>query len=243
MTEENKFQKRGLIIEDPQIFPHLTKRVLNLDDFIISQKEKNKLGEYGILLNQMRQNSIYKKLLLPPEIKDSQTITSYNPQEIREIRNKYLKKLVESNPFYFPRELSLEEYKKPVNSKEERISKLLKHLEEQAKKEKSYNDSRKNSSILILNSRKESMFLENKRKRTESVMEEIDDKKKKMEKSKSKMSKKKMERCRIMKRARGRGTMHTPMTRIAKITIIHMVKIMMKINFVVNINKYILNLI
>ena len=179
MTEENKFQKRGLIIEDPQIFPHLTKRVLNLDDFIISQKEKNKLGEYGILLNQMRQNSIYKKLLLPPEIKDSQTITSYNPQEIREIRNKYLKKLVESNPFYFPRELSLEEYKKPVNSKEERISKLLKHLEEQAKKEKSYNDSRKNSSILILNSRKESMFLENKRKRTESVMEEIDDKKNK----------------------------------------------------------------
>ena len=184
MTEENKFQRRGLIVEDPQIFPHLTKRVLNLDDFIIFQKSKNKLGEYGISLNNMRKKSIYKKLLLAPEIKDSQTVTNYNPQEMREIRNKYLKKLVDSNPFYFPRELSSEEYKKPINTKEERLNKLLKHLEEQAKKEKVFNDSRKNSTILNLNSRKESILLENKRKRTESFIEEIDNKKNKIKEKK-----------------------------------------------------------
>ena len=179
MSEENKFQRRGLIVEDPQIFPHLTKRVLNLDDFIISQKGKNNLGEYGISLNTMKKKSIYKKLLLSPDIKGNQTINNYNPQEMREIRNKYLKKLVESNPFYFPKELSSEEYKKPTSSKEDRLNKLLKHLEEQAKKEKVYNDSRKNSSILNINSRKESLLLENKRKRTESNVEEIDNKKNK----------------------------------------------------------------
>ena len=53
---------------------------------------------------------------------------------MKEIRNKYLKRLVESNPFYFPKELGLDEYKKPTNSKEYQIKKLLIHLEEVAKK-------------------------------------------------------------------------------------------------------------
>ena len=181
MAEENQFQKKRIIDEDPQIFPHLTKRVLNLDDFINSQQLKNKIGEYGISLNNMKKKSIYKKLLLDPQVKDAQKITNYNYQEMREIRNKYLKKLVESNPFYFPKELGLDEYKKPINTKEERLNKLLKHLEEQAKKERGNNiNSRKNSSLTILNSRKESMLLENKRKRTESlVIEEVDNKKNK----------------------------------------------------------------
>ena len=178
MAEENQFQKKRIIDEDPQIFPHLTKRVLNLDDFINSQQLKNKIGEYGISLNNMKKKSIYKKLLLDPQVKEAQKITNYNYQEMREIRNKYLKKLVESNPFYFPKELGLDEYKKPINTKEERLNKLLKHLEEQAKKERGNNiNSRKNSSLTILNSRKESMLLENKRKRTESlVIEEVDNK-------------------------------------------------------------------
>ena len=181
MAEENQFQKKRIIDEDPQIFPHLTKRVLNLDDFINSQQLKNKIGEYGISLNNMKKKSIYKKLLLDPQVKEAQKIANYNYQEMREIRNKYLKKLVESNPFYFPKELGLDEYKKPINTKEERLNKLLKHLEEQAKKERGNNiNSRKNSSLTILNSRKESMLLENKRKRTESlVIEEIDNKKNK----------------------------------------------------------------
>ena len=181
MAEENQFQKKRIIDEDPQIFPHLTKRVLNLDDFINSQQLKNKIGEYGISLNNMKKKSIYKKLLLDPQVKETQKITNYNYQEMREIRNKYLKKLVESNPFYFPKELGLDEYKKPINTKEERLNKLLKHLEEQAKKERGNNiNSRKNSSLTILNSRKESMLLENKRKRTESlVIEEVDNKKNK----------------------------------------------------------------
>ena len=178
MAEENQFQKKRIIDEDPQIFPHLTKRVLNLDDFINSQQLKNKIGEYGISLNNMKKKSIYKKLLLDPQVKEAQKIADYNYQEMREIRNKYLKKLVESNPFYFPKELGLDEYKKPINTKEERLNKLLKHLEEQAKKERGNNiNSRKNSSLTILNSRKESMLLENKRKRTESlVIEEVDNK-------------------------------------------------------------------
>jgi hypothetical protein len=181
MAEENQFQKKRIIDEDPQIFPHLTKRVLNLDDFINSQQLKNKIGEYGISLNNMKKKSIYKKLLLDPQVKEAQKIANYNYQEMREIRNKYLKKLVESNPFYFPKELGLDEYKKPINTKEERLNKLLKHLEEQAKKERGNNiNSRKNSSLTILNSRKESMLLENKRKRTESlVIEEVDNKKNK----------------------------------------------------------------
>ena len=181
MAEENQFHKKRIIDEDPQIFPHLTKRVLNLDDFINSQQLKNKIGEYGISLNNMKKKSIYKKLLLDPQVKEAQKIANYNYQEMREIRNKYLKKLVESNPFYFPKELGLDEYKKPINTKEERLNKLLKHLEEQAKKERGNNiNSRKNSSLTILNSRKESMLLENKRKRTESlVIEEVDNKKNK----------------------------------------------------------------
>ena len=181
MAEENQFQKKRIIDEDPQIFPHLTKRVLNLDDFINSQQLKNKIGEYGISLNNLKKKSIYKKLLLDPQVKEAQKIANYNYQEMREIRNKYLKKLVESNPFYFPKELGLDEYKKPINTKEERLNKLLKHLEEQAKKERGNNiNSRKNSSLTILNSRKESMLLENKRKRTESlVIEEVDNKKNK----------------------------------------------------------------
>ena len=179
MAEENQFQKKRIIDEDPQIFPHLTKRVLNLDDFINSQQLKNKIGEYGISLNNMKKKSIYKKLLLDPQVKEAQKIANYNYQEMREIRNKYLKKLVESNPFYFPKELGLDEYKKPINTKEERLNKLLKHLEEQAKKERGNNiNSRKNSSLTILNSRKESMLLENKRKRTESLVIEEKDKKK-----------------------------------------------------------------
>lgn len=181
MSEQIKNTKKVDIEEPPEIFPPLTKRVLNLDDFINSQQLKNKIGEYGISLNNMKKKSIYKKLLLDPQVKEAQKIANYNYQEMREIRNKYLKKLVESNPFYFPKELGLDEYKKPINTKEERLNKLLKHLEEQAKKERGNNiNSRKNSSLTILNSRKESMLLENKRKRTESlVIEEVDNKKNK----------------------------------------------------------------
>ena len=62
MTEENRFQRKR-IIDEPIIFPHLSKRVLNLDDFINSQKLKNKLWEYSQSLNNMRAKSIYKKLL------------------------------------------------------------------------------------------------------------------------------------------------------------------------------------
>ena len=158
MSDGNKFQKKQIILDSPEIFPEITKRVLNLDDYINSQPLIKKLGEYAIFLNNQKKKSIYKKLLS----KESQSTLSF--QKMKEIRNKYLKKLVESNSFYFPKELGLDEYKKPIYTKEEKRKKILEQLEEIAKKER---NSKKNS-------RKESL-LENKRKRTESI--EIEQKK------------------------------------------------------------------
>ena len=158
MSEQNKFQKKPLIEEAPQIFPELTKVVLNLDEYISSQPSIKQLGNYAIHLYNLNKKSIYKKLLSNIKNKES--------PEMKEIRNKYLKKLVESNQFFFPKELGLDEYKKPFNSKEERLKKLLKHLEEEAKKEQIKLDlkSRKNSNINVVASRKESL-IDNKRKR------------------------------------------------------------------------------
>ena len=162
MSQENIVPKRGIIEEPPEIFSELTKRVLNLDDYILSQPSIKKLGEYAISLNNQINKSIYKKLLS----KDPKSNLSF--QKMREIRNKYLKKLVESNSFYFPKELGLDEYKKPsINAKEEKLkklNKLIQRLEEDAKKHINKDRSRKNSTIL-----------ENKRNRTESI--EIEPKK------------------------------------------------------------------
>ena len=174
MSKENKFQKKQIIEEEPETFPELTKRVLNLDDYISTQPSIKKLGEYAILLNTQKNKSIYKKLLS----KDPQSTLTF--QEMKQIRNKYLKKLVESNSFYFPKELGLDEYKKPINTKEEKHYKLLKRMEEIARKEKNNKRSRKNNSNNTIESRKES-FLENKRNRTESI--EIERKKKKKKKN------------------------------------------------------------
>jgi len=170
MSDENKFQKKQIIEEEPETFPRLTKRVLDFDDYISTQPSIKKLGEYAILLNTQKNKSIYKKLLS----KDPKSTLTF--QEIKKIRNKYLKKLVESNSFYFPKELGLDEYKKPINTKEEKHNKLLKSMEEIARKEKNNKRSMKNNSFNSIESRKES-FLENKRNRTESI--EIEQKKRK----------------------------------------------------------------
>ena len=175
MVEENsKFQKKNIIEKPPKIFPKLTKQVLNLDELIDSESSIKKLGSYGISLNNLTKKSIYKKLL------DGKKDINMNFQKKKEIRNIFLKKLVESNSFFFPKELGLEECKKPINIKEVNYSKLLKHLEEKAKKEKLSLSSRK-STLNINASRKESL-LDNKRKRTDSIYEELNSKKKKKSK-------------------------------------------------------------
>ena len=165
-------------IEIPETIPILTKQILNLDDYISTLPYAKQLGTHAIFLNKLKKKSIYKKLLLDTKSKDSHH--NFNPQELKEIRNTYLKKLVISNSFYFPKELGLDEYKKPNNTKEEKLNKVLQHLEEIAKKEKPSMDlqSRKTSTINNLASRKESL-LENKRKRTDSINDEADKKKKK----------------------------------------------------------------
>ena len=161
-------------LQEPIITPKLRKQVLNLDEYIESQKSITKLGSYSFGLNNLRKNSLYKKLL---NIKKGQ----YS-QAKKENRNRYLKSLVKSNSFYFPKELALDECKKP-NSKDI-FSKNLKLMEEIAQKEKNSldNKSRKNSNITSW--RKESSFLDNKRNRSESIYEEIDKKKSKKKKKK-----------------------------------------------------------
>ena len=182
MSSKEKNNKK-LIIETPEAFPTLTKRVLNLDDFISKDPYAKKIGKFGVFLNDLKDRSVYKILLYDGKSKESENKTT--PQKMREIRNKYLKKLVESNPFYFPKELGLDEYKKPSNSKVDKVNTLIKRLEEIAKKEKlNYDHSRKNGTNLQL-SRKESV-LDNKRKRAEDIYEEIDNKKKKNRKQKEK---------------------------------------------------------
>ena len=168
--QEEQEQKQQEIPE-PQLFPNLRKNVLNLDKFIDSQSKKNNIGTLGIGLNKLINKSIYKKLLL--DIKRDQNNSNY--QLRREIRNNYLKKLVETNSFYFPKELALDEYKKPNNPKEYKYNKYLKFMEEIAKNEKKNLKSNKNCNM---NSRKESL-LDNKRKRTDSIYEEVNKKKKK----------------------------------------------------------------
>ena len=167
MVEEDKYQKKFIIEEPPQVFQKLTKQILNLDDLIASKPSINKLGSYGISLDKLKKKSIYKRLLgLNKE-------NNLNYQLMKETRNKYLKKLVESNSFFFPKELGLDEYKRPMNSKEDKYARFLKHLEEISKKDK---NSRKSTINNNTASRKES-FLDNKRKRSDSIYEEKGNKK------------------------------------------------------------------
>ena len=174
--EQSKISDKFKIPEEPQLFPNLRKNVLNLDKYIASQSSKNQIGSFGIILNNLRKKSIYKKLLL--DFKKDQNNSNF--QLKKEIRNNYLKKLVESNSFYFPKELALDEYKKPNNPKEDKYNKNLKFMEEVAKKEKKNLDllSNKNSSMNLI---KESL-LDNKIKRADSIYEEINKKKKKKKK-------------------------------------------------------------
>ena len=175
MTEEDKY-KKYIIEEPPQVFPKLTKQIQNLDDLIASKPSINKLGSYGISLDKIKKKSIYKRLL------GLNKGRNLNYQLMKETRNKYLKKLVESNSFFFPKELGLDEYKKPINSKEDKYAQFLKHLEEISKKDKKGKNSNSNNNLA---SRKES-FLDNKRKRTDSINEEKENKKKKKKKEKEK---------------------------------------------------------
>ena len=175
MTEEDKY-KKYIIEEPPQVFRKLTKQIQNLDDLIASKPSINKLGSYGISLDKIKKKSIYKRLL------GLNKGRNLNYQLMKETRNKYLKKLVESNSFFFPKELGLDEYKKPINSKEDKYAQFLKHLEEISKKDKKGKNSNSNNNLA---SRKES-FLDNKRKRTDSINEEKENKKKKKKKEKEK---------------------------------------------------------
>ena len=175
MTEEDKY-KKYIIEEPPQVFPKLTKQIQNLDDLIASKPSINKLGSYGISFDKIKKKSIYKRLL------GLNKGRNLNYQLMKETRNKYLKKLVESNSFFFPKELGLDEYKKPINSKEDKYAQFLKHLEEISKKDKKGKNSNSNNNLA---SRKES-FLDNKRKRTDSINEEKENKKKKKKKEKEK---------------------------------------------------------
>lgn len=169
---EKRYQKRQYVIDTPVLFPQLSKKLLNLDRNLKDKTKVQLIGDYTSYLQNQQNKSIYKKLLSDNKNKDSLGNLSY--KEIKEIRNKYLRKLVESNPFFFPKELSQNEYKRPLFSKEDRVKKLMKGIEELAKKEKMNLDiSRKESTFLNL-SRKESIF-DDYKKRKESIGDDIID--------------------------------------------------------------------
>lgn len=168
---ENRYKKKEIHIDVPILFPPLSKKIFNLDKHLKDKTTMKLIGEYSIHLRNQQEKSIYKKLLIDNKNKDS--LNAFTPKEIKEIRSKYLKKLVESNPFFFPRELGQDEYKKPSISKEEKLKKIMKGLEHIANKEK-YNldlSSRRESNFLNM-SRKDSEF-EDMRKRKESMENDI----------------------------------------------------------------------
>ena len=104
--------------------------MLNQDP--ISKAQTKELGKYSISLLSSLSLSIYKKLFARNVNKD----VLFNYQDIKNIRNLYLKRLVESNQENFPYELSQDEYKVVELTKDEKIKVMMERLREIAKNDK-----------------------------------------------------------------------------------------------------------
>ncbi len=150
--------------EEPITFPELVKKLRPLDQDSISKNIKKDIGKYSITLMNLSQVSIYKKLFN----KFGNLDLNFRSQELKNIRNTYLKKLVESNPDNFPIELSLDEYKEMELSKEDKVNNILEKLKEASKNEK-------------IKPQKEINKQLNKNIRKESIDEKIEKKNKKQE--------------------------------------------------------------
>ena len=119
-------------LETPDTFPNLKRPIAMLNQDPISKAQTKELGKYSISLLSSLSLSIYKKLFARNVNKD----VLFNYQDIKNIRNLYLKRLVESNQENFPYELSQDEYKVVELTKDEKIKVMMERLREIAKKDK-----------------------------------------------------------------------------------------------------------
>lgn len=172
--------------QTPVIYPELSKKITLMNQDTISKSESKEIGKNAISLLNSLQLSIYKKLFTR-----SNKDFSFNFQDIKNIRNIYLKKLVESNLDNFPSELMLDEYKPPEITKEDKVTALLNRLKEEIKLESrkknpevsrksSVNIQRENLEEGIINDRSKKKSLSN------SQIKEVVEKNKKKDSEKAK---------------------------------------------------------
>lgn len=119
-------------LETPDTFPNLKRPIAMLNQDPISKAQTKELGKYSISLLSSLSLSIYKKLFARNVNKD----VLFNYQDIKNIRNLYLKRLVESNQENFPYELSQDEYRVVELTKDEKIKVMMERLREIAKNDK-----------------------------------------------------------------------------------------------------------
>lgn len=119
-------------LETPDTFPSLKRPIAMLNQDPISKAQTKELGKYSLSLLSSLSLSIYKKLFAKNLNKD----VLFNYQDIKNIRNLYLKRLVESNQENFPFELSQDEYKVVELTKDEKIKVMIERLKEISKNDK-----------------------------------------------------------------------------------------------------------
>ena len=159
--------------DEPITFPDLVKNLKPLDQDSMSKNIKKDIGKYSINLMNLSQLSLYKKLFNKFGNKD----LNFRSTELKNIRNSYLKRLVESNPDNFPIELLLDEYKEIELSKEDKVNNILEKLKEASKNEKIKPQNETNKQLKNI--------------RRESIDEKIETKNKKQDHKNNKQEKKK----------------------------------------------------
>jgi hypothetical protein len=142
---EKKYQKKDKYkLNEPVLYPPLKQKIVSLD------VDEDKYSDIGILtLRLLRQSemSIYKLLYNRESNLELMTSTNNN----KSVRSEYLKKLVEANEDYFPRELLVEKYKRKKEiTYEEKLKSKIQFTEtkpKKAKKEEKKKDSNRKESI------------------------------------------------------------------------------------------------
>ena len=132
---EKKYQKKDKYkLNEPILYPPLRQNIANLD------VDEDKFNDIGILtLRLLRQNemSVYK--LLYNRETNTEFLTSNNTN--KSVRSDYLKKIVEANEVYFPRELQEEKYKRRDDlTFDEKLKSKIQFKESKTKKEKGNKD-------------------------------------------------------------------------------------------------------
>ncbi len=128
---EKKYQKRDKYkLNEPILYPPLKQKIASLD---VDEDKYNDIGILTLRLLRQSEMSIYK--LLYNRESNLDLMTSTNPN--KSVRSEYLKKLVEANEDYFPRELLEEKYKRKKEiTYEEKLKSKIQFTEPKQKKPK-----------------------------------------------------------------------------------------------------------